>query len=70
MKIWDAFSYLWCPTRYAAVKEFAAQNPSWVEFEDRLNECNESEKELKSLSDYYDFGAIRIISGKHIINFG
>ncbi|CAG7835361.1 unnamed protein product [Allacma fusca] len=64
MRIWEAFDFLWSPTRYVALKQFAATNPSWCEFEDRLNECWESENQLKSLADYYDFGAIRIISDK------
>jgi hypothetical protein len=64
MKIWKKFDFLWSSTRYAAVKNFSAMNPDWVAFEERLDECQECKGQLEQLADYFDFGAIRIISGK------
>jgi len=63
MKVWESFDFLWSSRRYMAVKEFSATNPSWVDFEQKLVECKESEMQLKSLEDFYDFGAIRIMAG-------
>lgn len=65
MRVWDSFDFLWSPRRYEVVKEFSAENPSWVEYEERLMECQESEMKLKSLPDFYDFGAIRIMAGEN-----
>ena len=64
MQNWDTFDFLWNPYRYAVVKQFRESNPDWVEYEQKLDECKESEQRLQQLFDYYDFGAIRIISGK------
>lgn len=63
MEVWETFDSLWSPERYLIAKEFADQNPSWVDFEEKLVECQESATKLESLSDYYDFGAIRIMAG-------
>lgn len=62
MRVWQSFDFLWNPDRYVVAKEFAATNPSWVQFEEKLNECHEGEELLNNLLDHYDFGAIRIIS--------
>ena len=63
MKIWKKFDFLWSSSRYAAVKVFAELNPDWVAFEEKLDECHECQTQLEELANYFDFGAIRIISG-------
>lgn len=64
MEVWECFDGLSSPDRYLAAKEFAETNPSWVDFEEKLVECQESATKLQALHDCYDFGAIRIMAGK------
>lgn len=65
MEIWEDFDPLWSPDRYIRAKEFADTNPTWVEFEETLVEYQENASKLNALSNYYDFGAIRITAGKN-----